>query len=234
MPTMSADERADSKAAKAILDAARRLFATRTPSAVTLRDVAREAGVNYGLIHRHFRSKDNLLAAVFRESATRTAHAFAAAATVHDAIAVEFAGPPAWGQTLAYALLDGVDPNALVSGHAPAIRVLVERVRDAMDSMRPDELPDRREPIDPRYAVAAAAVLKLGWDLFVPYLAVALPLDDRPIKEVHQEFNRIREAVFEWSLAATLPSSEPRRRRPTPRAAKKPVATRRRSPRSPR
>jgi AcrR family transcriptional regulator len=49
---------------EALLSTATRLFAERGPSAVSLRDVAAEANVNLGLIHRYIGSKDDLLAAV--------------------------------------------------------------------------------------------------------------------------------------------------------------------------
>ena len=45
----------------AVLAAAGELFAERGPSAVSVRDIASLAGVNHGLIHRHFGSKEGLL-----------------------------------------------------------------------------------------------------------------------------------------------------------------------------
>src|SRR5258705_9452409 len=50
----------------ALIKAAARLFAERGPAGVSLRDVATEADVNIGLIHRHIGGKDDLLAAVLR------------------------------------------------------------------------------------------------------------------------------------------------------------------------
>src|SRR4051812_39804951 len=44
----------------AVLDAAERLFAAAGPADVSLRAIAQEAGVNYGLVHRHFGTKDVL------------------------------------------------------------------------------------------------------------------------------------------------------------------------------
>ncbi len=46
---------------KAVLDAADRLFATRRPSMVSVREIASEAGVNHALVHRHFGTKENLV-----------------------------------------------------------------------------------------------------------------------------------------------------------------------------
>ena len=49
----------------AVLEAAAHHFATRG-SRASLRDIAADAGVNLGLIHRHLGSKDDLLRAVLR------------------------------------------------------------------------------------------------------------------------------------------------------------------------
>src|ERR1700710_458405 len=49
----------------AVTEAAERLFRERSPADVTLREIAAEAGVNYSLVYRYFRSKDALIAAVF-------------------------------------------------------------------------------------------------------------------------------------------------------------------------
>lgn len=46
----------------ALINAAILLFAQKGPAAVTTREIAETAGVNHGLIHRHFGSKEALLA----------------------------------------------------------------------------------------------------------------------------------------------------------------------------
>ena len=61
----------------AILSAASRRFAHHGTSA-SLRDIAADAGVNLGLIHRHFGNKDDLLRAVLAH------HAGAGAAAIED------------------------------------------------------------------------------------------------------------------------------------------------------
>ena len=48
----------------AVISAATRLFSEKSPSRVSIRDIAAAAGVNHGLIHRHFGSKSNLISAV--------------------------------------------------------------------------------------------------------------------------------------------------------------------------
>jgi AcrR family transcriptional regulator len=52
-----------------ILDTAERLFARRSFSSVSLREITAEAGVNLAAVNYHFGSKDALLLAVFRRRA---------------------------------------------------------------------------------------------------------------------------------------------------------------------
>lgn len=51
-----------------ILDAAVRVFAERGYEATRVGDVAKEAGVAYGLVYHYYGSKEAVLAAVFREA----------------------------------------------------------------------------------------------------------------------------------------------------------------------
>lgn len=65
--------RTDLHARDVILDAAERLFAAAAPEAVSLRAVAREAGVAPGAVGYHFSHKAGLLEAVFNRHADRVA-----------------------------------------------------------------------------------------------------------------------------------------------------------------
>ena len=55
----------------AILDAAERLFASSGPTDVSLRAIAAEAGVTYGLVHAYAGSKDELYDRVMARYAAR-------------------------------------------------------------------------------------------------------------------------------------------------------------------
>ena len=55
----------------AVLDAAERLFAASGPAQVSLRTIAQEAGVTYGLVYRHFGTKDVLLERLLTRYADR-------------------------------------------------------------------------------------------------------------------------------------------------------------------
>ena len=61
------DGSARERTTEALVAAAMRLFGERGPGAVSLREVAAEAGVNYGLIHQYVGTKDDLLALVIKD-----------------------------------------------------------------------------------------------------------------------------------------------------------------------
>lgn len=60
----------------AILDAAARLFARRGVSSATMAEIAAEADLSAGAIYRYFRSKDELMRAVFDEMVSQNQLAF--------------------------------------------------------------------------------------------------------------------------------------------------------------
>jgi len=71
--------RGDSEQTKAeILAAAQRLFAEQGISAVSVRDVASEAGVTHGLIHHYFGTKEQLAAAAIRAAVSASAEVLVA------------------------------------------------------------------------------------------------------------------------------------------------------------
>jgi AcrR family transcriptional regulator len=103
-----------------IVGAARRLIAHGGYAEAQVSAVAREAGVATGTVYRHFPSKEELFAEVFREASQREVDALAAAAEAPAgdpeeriaAAVATFAGRALRAPRLAYALLaEPVDPR---------------------------------------------------------------------------------------------------------------------------
>ena len=100
------------KPSGAILRAAAELMAEHSPSSVSLREVAARAGVNYGLIHRHFGTKDKLLVALFQEFVLYGGEFITASDTIHEAIEGTFtADSGGWARIFSWVALDGVPPE---------------------------------------------------------------------------------------------------------------------------
>nr|WP_301122628.1 helix-turn-helix domain-containing protein [Mycolicibacterium fortuitum] len=163
----------------AILDAAAELFAERGPARTSLRDVAARAGVTYGLVFRHFGTKESLVAAVLDrlanelvtliENGTRTA-AFEAAVNRHSLV-------------VARTMLDGY-PAEKLQTRFPGTEILIRELTDIWD----DEL-------DARLAAANAIALQISWRLFEPYLRVATGLDAISAEKVQAAVQRTLKRV---------------------------------------
>jgi len=145
----------------ALVAAARELFAARGPSAVSLRDIARRAGVNHGLIHHYIGSRDDLLRLVFTTSmdnARAEVEGSAGAASGLGALRRLGAGSDEYTRLLAWALLEGHDPAAF-HGRSSALDAIVAASADDSHELR--------------VALAMAMVQTLGWKLFGQYVLAA-------------------------------------------------------------
>lgn len=146
----------------ALLEAARRRFAGEGLSA-SLRDIAGDAGVNLGLLHRHYGSKQSLIGAVMHDVASSAAASFAEAdsldqmlATVVDHSLAHTDELDAYVRILAWILLSGEEP-VRYQGDFPAIGRLVDRAG-----------PERRGEI------LLTLLVAFGWEIFSAYLSARL------------------------------------------------------------
>jgi AcrR family transcriptional regulator len=166
-------------AVDALLDAAEVLFVERGPAAVSLRDVARRAGVNHGLIHHYIGSRDDLLELVFTRATERARAAVADLDDPGDALdALRSLGgaSDSYTRLLAWALLEGHDP-ARFHGRSAALDTIAEA--------------SGRDSRSLRVALAASMVQTLGWKLFGEYALVAAGLDD-------EDASSVRTSMDEW------------------------------------
>jgi AcrR family transcriptional regulator len=165
--------------AAAILVAAAELFQQRSPSSVSLREIARRADVNYGLIHHYYGTKDAILAELLRRASAAGAARMRDSVTIDDALVALTSGTSrsTHAQMLAWALLDGVDPAKLVEV-SPAIARLTELIaaEQAHGRAAPDG-PGDGAP-DPRVVAATAVSAILGWQFFRPFVTAIAGLDD--------------------------------------------------------
>jgi AcrR family transcriptional regulator len=146
----------------AVLRSAAALFAERGLAATSIRDIAARSQVNHGLIHRHFGSKDGLVAAVLDHLGQHLAELLDNAAEgkqVADAVDRQL-------RVLAYASLDGY-PVGELQRRFPTMGVLLDSVR----AQHPTDL-------SARLAVAHTIALQLGWCLFGDFLRASTGLEE--------------------------------------------------------
>lgn len=163
-----------------LVQAARKLFAERGPDAVPLRTVAKEAGVNYGLIYQYVGTKDDLLRLVFQSASSSYAEEFGRAQSANEAI--EFLmrpRSPEYVRMLARSLLEGRDPAALLD-RSPALAELSERIGEAM-TVSGDQ------PVqDPRVVAAIVTTMSLGWGLFGEFAMAITGISEIPKDDVRE------------------------------------------------
>jgi AcrR family transcriptional regulator len=163
----------------AVLEAAAARFAAEGPDA-SLRDIADDAGVNLGLIHRHVGNKDDLLRAVLANEVERGLGAIADADDVADALRRMF--PEAGGESryvriVAWLLLR--DPDRFRhQDEFPGMQLLRALPDPPGGGARLDG--DER---DARLVLAMASLY--GWIVFGPQLRASfgVPDDDRSLRD---------------------------------------------------
>ena len=115
-------------AVSALVAAATCLFADHGPDGVSLRAVASEAGVNYGLIHQYVGSKDDLLRLVCRSVSERAAAQVSADVDLDSTVDRMFGiGPSDYVTMLTWTVLQGRDPVELL-GRSPALTAVADRL----------------------------------------------------------------------------------------------------------
>ncbi len=156
----------------AVMEAAADLFAERGPAATSIRDIAERAGVNHGLVFRHFGAKDQLVGTVLKFLGDRSG-ALAASGRLTTADP----GLRRHLTVLARCILDGY-PVGELQERFPVMALMIERVRPEMDSDR-----------DAGLAVAHLAAFAMGWQLLEPFLRNAAGLQDLGDTELRAEID---------------------------------------------
>lgn len=156
---------------EAVLNAASALFAEKGPTATSIREVATRAGVNHGLVHRHFGSKRQLLADTLQHLADSAAALREAGAPIEELEAAH----DLHLRVMVRSTLDGF-PIEELQERKPGMEWLLEQIR-------PGHADDR----DARLAAAHAIALQLGWRLMGPSLRAGLDLDDMSDADIRAE-----------------------------------------------
>lgn len=160
-----------------LLDAAVRVFARRGYHAARVGDIAKEAGVAYGLLYHYFRSKDEILETIFRETW---------GAMLESVRGVEEAGGPARDQVRRVASIvlrayvrnpDLVRVLVREVARSPHLQAEVEEIGHATDELERivrhgQETGEFRTQLPPRLAAAifygALEQILTGWVLGAP------------------------------------------------------------------
>jgi TetR/AcrR family transcriptional regulator, repressor for neighboring sulfatase len=143
----------------ALVASARRLFTLRSPSSVTIKEIAADAGVNHGLVHRHIGSKLDLARLVIDDAAAEVRETLPSSDDPSDYVFAIIKGAlsqPVFSRVLGWAVLEGISPSELASSSG--------LIRDAGSALAMCGVADAQQ------AVAELAVSTLGWTMFEEHL----------------------------------------------------------------
>lgn len=173
-PAVKGTPRGREEIIAAALDAADRLFAEHGPHAVSLRDIANEAGVTYSLLNRHLGTRDELLRALLTryEQRWRERMADAGLATQLEALLGSAPSPGRYNRLLAWAELGRRDEGRSVHREHVVLHELIPLASEH----------GLEEPLE---EIAARLALILGWRFFGPFLLDVLHVEASDRDRLH-------------------------------------------------
>ena len=175
----------------AILDAAEKLFAERGFTAVSVRDIAAEAGVSHALVHRYLGSKQH----VYREMLARRENVIRDAAPDEQDLLEATSlmlreavlNQRTYVRLVAHSALHGLSYERTVGQFAATARLTELALRTAADE---GETRDPDAP-DPRFVVASTVAMLIGWSAAREWILRAADLETMSEDEFVEEFERI-------------------------------------------
>jgi AcrR family transcriptional regulator len=176
---------------EAVLDAADRLLAAGRPDQVSLRGIARRAEVNYGLVHRHFGTRDDLIDQLLQRTAHRWTAELEASGDYTSAVQTILssadeaeASAGSWLRLLAWSLLTETPGE---SGQAQRRYATLDRLPALLND----------DQTEATYTTATALSLVFGWRFFHPYIRAALHLEDVDFPVVHDAIRQHLSQIIE-------------------------------------
>lgn len=155
-----------------LLASAIELFAQHGPASVSIRDVARHAGLNHGLLHRHFGSKEALITEAIEVGvASLMPAALDPRGFDIDQVVQVMHRDSVPARLIARTLVDDV-PIESVRFHYPLMQGLLALARSVPAESRPSAVQD------PRVAAAAAAAMVGGSVIWGSSLRSACGVDE--------------------------------------------------------
>lgn len=172
-----------------ILLAAADLFSRKGPAKVTLREIAAAAGVSYGLIHRFYRSKENLLVAVMELLVSYGGERLSGEEDAYAAIDNSFGADidsGQFGRMLMWSIFEGISPDRLLGGARSGGYL------SQIDALWKDPVePQVRSEFDSNVLAALVGLVASVWDLYEPYLTELADNPWRSREDVRQEVTEL-------------------------------------------
>ena len=174
-----------------ILDAAEKLFAERGFTAVTVRDIAAEAGVSHALVHRYLGSKQDVYRAMLARREDVILDAAPAEGDLLEATRLMLREAVlhqrSYVRLLAHSALHGLSYERTVGQFAATARLtdLARQIVAEEGEARDPDAPD------PRFVIASIVAMLLGWSAAREWVLRASDLETMSDDEFVDEFERV-------------------------------------------
>ena len=182
----------------AVIEAAGELFSRSGFDGVSVRDIAKRAGVNHGLIHRHFGSKESLRRQTLQRMADAMLDDVRGDGSLDEIARRAFQSlkkHERFWRILARTILDGYGSGEIQKSY-PIARHLIERVAAFMKEGT------LRKDLDPRVIVASMFSFSCGFIMFEPFILAAVGLDDvKPDEARDRIFSAAMSLLTGWEAA---------------------------------
>jgi TetR/AcrR family transcriptional regulator, repressor for neighboring sulfatase len=176
---------------EAILDAAEQLFAERGFTAVTVRDIAAQAGVSHALVHRYLGSKEAVYRAMLRRHETSIRDAAPGGDDLLESTSLmlreAWLGQRRYLRLVAHSGLHGLSYSR-TSGRFAATERLIELAEQAASVEGEARDPDAPSP---RFVIASLVAMLLGWATAKDWLLPAAGIAEMSDEEFLAAFERV-------------------------------------------
>jgi len=180
---------------RALVEAAADALAAAGPSSVSVRDVARRAGVNHGQVHHYFGGKRGLLEAAMRAlAAEHFAHASERAGGSPIPPALQLADDPRYWRAICQCVMEGDLELARIEVDE-GISV-PRRAREALAK----QLAVADDDLDFKARFAAVAALQLGWVALEDFVMLISDVAEPDREAVRDRVKHLINGWFETGL----------------------------------
>jgi len=185
-----------------ILDSAQTLFAKHGPRAVTVRQVAQDAGVSHALVHKYFGSKDDLIRAVLDRvdvSRTATARESASLRDAYERLLPQVMTQRDHSMMLVRSAMGGTEYVPLAERITTTSAMVALARKTTASGADPSPAP---RDIDPRVLVSSISAMILGWASIEDWIWPAAGIDPAEKDEVYRQLAEIVGYMADLALVA--------------------------------
>lgn len=194
----------------AILAAARRLFAERGITVVSIRDIADAAGVSHGLIQQYFGTRESMIAGIIKSEidTVMSAHQPVPSGTpdaglegMRDTLRSGKERFKDFAVLIMRAELAGVEPEKMLDPNIPTPAM---HLASAIAGIQAQYQPHGRTAMDPALVSAYINAALFGFAAMTPWLMTSVGLKPEDYEKRFEEFVDITMGLIELGGGATL------------------------------